>query len=222
MELRWEPMTGPSVLAGRAVFLSASIPDPERWDGAFDAREITDAVVAASRAVLTAGGILVTAAHPTIAPLLLYVAGEFPRRPDQPASVVIYQSNLFHDVLPEATRRFQASGVGELRLTQAAPGDQPLPTKWDRSLLTMRAQMFAETDPVAGVFVGGMTGIRQEYELLASRHPRPLLYSVGRPGGEASQLAGEIETPLNGLLRTGDVYPSLFREVIADLARRLG
>ena len=77
MALRFESMRQSEVLAGRAVFLSASIPDQSRWHGEFDVREITDAVVAASRAVLTADGVLVTAAHPTIAPLLLYVAGEF-------------------------------------------------------------------------------------------------------------------------------------------------
>jgi hypothetical protein len=79
------------ILGGRAIFLSASIPDPERWTGYFDVREITDAVVAGSRALLTAGAILVTATHPTIAPLLLYIASEFPRAADQPASVVTYQ-----------------------------------------------------------------------------------------------------------------------------------
>jgi hypothetical protein len=60
---------------GRTLFLSASIPDPERWDGEFDALAITDAVVALARTFLSAGWRLVTAAHPTIAPLLLYVAG---------------------------------------------------------------------------------------------------------------------------------------------------
>ena len=64
------PMDQPSP-GGRALFLSASIPDPERWSGPFDALEVTDAVVALARASLTRGYALVTAAHPTIAPLLL-------------------------------------------------------------------------------------------------------------------------------------------------------
>lgn len=44
----------------------------------FDALEVTDAVVAAGRSFLALDGVLVTAAHPTIALLLLYVAAEFP------------------------------------------------------------------------------------------------------------------------------------------------
>jgi hypothetical protein len=210
------------VLAGRAVFLSASIPDQSRWHGEFDVREITDAVVAASRAVLTADGVLVTAAHPTIAPLLLYVAGEFPRQPNQRASVITYQSALFENVMPKATHRFQESGVGELRLTPAVSGDAPTPSRWGRSLLKMREQMFAETKPVGAIFVGGMDGIRQEYELLASLHPSPVLYSVGRPGGEAARLPREAHSALENLLGTEDVYPTLFRAVIDDLTSRLG
>src|SRR5690242_534250 len=89
----------------RSLFVSASIPDPERWDGEFDALEITDAVVSLARVFLTAGWRLVTAAHPTIAPLLLYVAAELSVEGDRRIS--IYQSELFSEILPAATRRFQ-------------------------------------------------------------------------------------------------------------------
>ena len=54
----------PTQLAGQAVFLSASIPDPSRWPGEFDALEITDAVVSVARAVLSAGAVLVTGGAP--------------------------------------------------------------------------------------------------------------------------------------------------------------
>ena len=64
------------VLASKAVFLSASIPDPNRWDGDFDALEITDAVFAVGRAILSSCAHLVTPAHPTIAPVLLYIAAD--------------------------------------------------------------------------------------------------------------------------------------------------
>jgi hypothetical protein len=222
MALRFEPMTQAEALAGRAVFLSASIPDPERWTGEFDPREITDAVVAAARAVLTAGGTLVTAAHPTIAPLMLYVAGEFPQRFDGRARVITYQSDLFQGLMPEATLRFQASGVGDFRLTPAVPGEEPTPAQWSGSLLRMREQMFDETEPVAALFIGGMNGIREEYDLLASRRPAPVPYPVGRPGGEAAQLVRQIDSDLVSLLATGDVYPSVFRAVLEDLLRRLG
>lgn len=94
----------------RSLFVSASIPDPERWDGEFDALEITDAIVSLTRIFLTAGWRLVTAAHPTIAPLLLYVAAELDVEGDRRIS--IYQSESF--------RR------------DPADGNSPLPGRRDR------------------------------------------------------------------------------------------
>jgi hypothetical protein len=218
----FEPMTVTSAVEGRAVFLSASIPDPARWQGDFDAREITDAVVAACRAVLTVGGTLVTAAHPSIAPLLLYVAGEFPPQPAREPRVITYQSALFEDVMPEATLRFAESGVGDFRVTPAADGDEPRPGRWDRSLRVMRETMFAQAAPVAAIFVGGMEGIRDEFDLLRETSPGTALYPLARPGGEAARLqSGSERDTVRELLSTSDVYPTVFREVMNDLALRL-
>lgn len=207
------------LLGTRAVFLSASIPDPRRWAGDFDALEITDAVVAAGQAVLTAGGTLVTAAHPTIAPLLLYVASEFPA-PEEPL-VIVYQSKLFESVLPAATRQFAALGVGDLRSTPKVDGDEPVPGKWDRSLAVMREMMLEQTDPAGAIFIGGMQGILDERDLFVRRFPGRPIYAAGRPGGEARAIAEGLESPLARELAAADVYPTLFRRVIADLALRL-
>lgn len=219
--LQFYSMPADQVLAGHNVFLSASIPDAERWAGYFDAREIVDAVVAASRAVLTAGGTLVTAAHPTIAPLLLYIAAEFPRAEGEPAKVITYQSELFQDVMPEATVRFADLGIGERRITPAVPGEEPVPARWNGSLLIMRRRMFDESRPVAAIFAGGMAGIREEYDLLASQSPPPFAYCVGRPGGEAARLGPGNGSSLGTLLATGGVYPTIFRAVVSDIAVRL-
>jgi SLOG cluster3 family len=200
----------------RSLFVSASIPDPERWDGEFDALEITDAVVSLARVFLTAGWRLVTAAHPTIAPLLLYVAAELHAEGDRRVS--IYQSELFGAILPTATRRFEAQGIGEIVWTEAVEGDRPVPGEWDRSLDVMRRQMLIETQPAAAVFVGGMQGIPDEYALfseLMSGCPR---YAVGHPGGAARALA--LEQPpstLRDQLVLGAVYPALWRAVLHGL-----
>lgn len=212
-------MLGAAILRRRAVFLSASIPDSTRWEGDFDALEITDAVAAAGRAVLTAGGTLVTAAHPTIAPLLLYVASEFPVA-DEPR-MLVYQSTLFDRVLPEATERFEEQGVGTLRWTQAVPGEEPVPGRWDGSLSVMRETMFVDTDPVGAIFIGGMEGIRDEFNRFLRRFDGRPVYPLGRPGGEARAIAAGLDSPLGDELRSGDVYPTLFRRVVADLATHL-
>jgi hypothetical protein len=217
--MRVRATTQPRFLSGHTILLSASIPDPDRWAGPFDAFEITDAVVAGGRSVLTAGGRLVTAAHPTIAPLLVYLASEFP--PEDRAQVVVYQSALFDEALPDATKRFQDAGLGTVIWVQGAKGEEPVPGKWDHSLRIMRTRMLEEAQPSAAFFVGGMAGIREEYDMFKDMFPDRPAYPLGRPGGEARKLAPSSPHPLRDELRTGDVYPAVFRRALADLRARL-
>lgn len=197
------------------IFLSGSIPDPTRWEGEFDPLEITDAVVTFARACLTENFRIVTAAHPTLAPLLLYVAAEFP--PSAEPLVLIYQSLLFDNVLPTATRRFEAAGVGTLVWTEAHEGDHPEPGKWESSLEIMRAQMLEEADPDGAVFIGGMEGIRTEYALFGDRFPGRPMCAIKRPGGEAARLSDlEMRSGLVGLKQDA-TYPTLWRDFIRSV-----
>jgi SLOG cluster3 family len=204
-------------LDGRAVFLSASIPDPVRWAGEFDPLEITDAVVAIGRAVLSAGALLVTAAHPTIAPLLLYIAAELP--PTEAPRVLVYQSAVFDAILPEATLRFEAEGVGRLIRTEAAAGEPPDPAQAPESLAIMRRQMLTEAQPSAAIFIGGMAGISAEHALFHELLPDKPTYPVGFPGGEARALAEESDSRLRSLLIEGTIYPTLGRAIVSDIVR---
>lgn len=211
------PVDGEPALMGRAVFLSASIPNPLRWNGYFDPLEITDAVVAVARAVLSAGGVLVTAAHPTIAPLILYVAAELPDRAER--YVLVYQSLAFDDILPEATRRFEAEGVGSIIRTPAIADEPADPTRAPQSLSVMRSQMLTETEPAAAIFIGGMAGIPDEYALFAELRPGRPTYPLGFPGGEARVLAEASRSRLGDQLRNGAIYPTLARAIVDDIVR---
>jgi hypothetical protein len=206
------------VLAGETVFVSASIPDPKRWDGPSDPLAITDAVVSLARVFLSAGARVVTAAHPTIAPLLLYVASELPS--ERPPEIVTYQSDLFEDVLPPETRRFEQEEIGRFVWTPKAEGERPVPGEWDQSLATMRRQMLTETCPAAAMFIGGMEGIPAEYLMFTDLFPGAPCYPLGRPGGEAQLLAERLDSPLGAQLRESRVYPALWRTVLKDLAAR--
>lgn len=214
-------MVDSTTVMDRPVFLSGSIPDPERWAGEFHTLEITDAVVAAARAILTAGGVILTAAHPTVAPLLLYVASEFPHT-DRPG-VVLYQSRLFDDdeLLHPAIRQFAALGAGEVHWTDAVPGDEPVPGRWNASLDLMRRAMFGNLQPVAAIFIGGMEGVRQEFDLFTDLFPGRPVYPVARPGGEAASLSVALPSDLDEALRVGDVYAAVFRRVMAHLVATL-
>ncbi len=210
-----------SRLGRQAVFLSSSIPDPIRWSGEFDALEITDAVVAVARAVLTAGAKLVTGVRPTIAPLLLYVASELPKVPEP--QVLVYQSEVFASVMPEATQRFIDEGYGELVFTDRVGAEPPIPGQAPLSLALMRRRMIEQTRPAGAVFIGGMAGISEEMRVFTEVLPNRPTYALGHPGGEAQRLAQEARGELAEPLLRGTVYPTLGRLIVDDLeVRNLG
>jgi hypothetical protein len=199
-----------------SVFLSASIPNRD-WNGEFNVSEITDAVVAFARVFLTAGARLVSAAHPTIAPLLLYVAAEIESL--QSERVLIYQSQLFEDALPTATRRFEAEGIGQVIWTEARDGDARVRETWGPSLDLMRRQMLRETNPRAAVFIGGMDGIQTEYELFTEEFPERPTYAAGYPGGEARFVSERSESSLRSRLLDDNIYPAMWNSVLQDLVQ---
>lgn len=199
---------------GRVVFLSASIPDPDRWSGSFDPFAITDAVVATARSVFTRGGQILTAAHPTVAPLILQVADAFPGA--QPGKMVIlYQSSLFEDVIPAATRDMMSRDYVDVVFTPAAAGERPEPGQWRQSLSVMREAMMTEVPIVAAVFAGGMEGIVDEYERVGAAHPDALRYALGGPGGAAASLTNK--SALAPELATSDLYPWLIDQVMNEV-----
>lgn len=210
-------------LRGAGVFLSASIPDPRRWSGQFDPLAITDAIVAVARAVLGADGVLITAAHPTIAPLVLYVARELrgPSVEEGPRRVVVYQSRVYEEVMPTETRRFEEEGVGDLRFTPAVEGDLPIAGQEASSLRLMRETMLDETQPAAMVVVGGMPGVAEEVELFRERFDGRPVYVIASPGGIAAELVNEAPEPLVDLLVHERAYPFLARRVVEHLAAQL-
>lgn len=197
---------------GPVVFVSASIPDPDRWSGVFDPLGITDAVVAAARAVFTRGGTILTAAHPTIAPLILQVGDSFPGR-TAATRVILYQSNLFEEVIPTATLEMMQRPYVLVRWTPKVDGETPTPDNWNESLAVMRNQMFRERPIAAAIFIGGMEGIRDEFEKVGDLHPDAQRLAARRPGGEAARLEPN-DLPFFGA-PAEDLYPVLF-EVALD------
>lgn len=208
------------LMRGSAVFISASIPDPGRWEGGFDQFEITDAVVAVARAVLQNGGKLVTAAHPTIAPLLLYVGAEQLEEKEQ--QIIVYQSAAFKPILPDATERYERDGLGSIIWTDRIKDEPANPTLAPGSLEHMRKRMLTETTPVAAVFIGGMAGISDEYRLFHRLRPTAPTYAFGSPGGEAQTLVDKSPASLQAELTKSEVYPTVARHIVDDVIQRLG
>jgi hypothetical protein len=202
-------------LDGARVFLSASFPSGERGERfrPYDTGAIAEAVTALAQAVLYARGRLVFGAHPTISPLVLLVAVELGRL----EVVEIHQSRHFEGQVPKETLDLVERGYGVLSWTE---GDRGGDLKTD--LRRMRERMLGSERLSAGVFVGGMEGVLEEYELLAEVQPEAPRLRLRAPGGAARRLPiGDDAVALGLAERLGSPqYPALAREIVSALAGR--
>jgi len=228
------------------VFLSASFPSKEQSPHDFenaDAAEISQAIVAVTRAVLSSNGQLVFGGHPTVTPLVLMVAQEY--LPENSAErreiagrkglpVVVYQSEIFRPYVPESTRNLFQWHFGTVSWTEKDQNEvlefteagRPKPGTAPKSLEIMRTKMIAETKPFAAFFIGGMEGIRDEAKICRAVNQRCQLFYLGAPGGAARQLAEENLKALQGpfqefahdMLKSRS-YPALVQNLIRILSR---
>ena len=199
-----------TALRRQRVFLSASFPSGKR--GArfepFDPGAIADAVTAVVRAVLVAKGRLLFGGHPTITPLVLMVASEL----DAEGAVDVFQSQWFEDQITRETRALAKAGFGAIHWT-------PERATRKASLETMREQMLGHDGRlIAGVFIGGMEGVREEYELFRQFQPRVPRVSLVGPGGAAAKLPRDEARSVLGKHVESKRYPFLASILVRRLA----
>lgn len=197
-------------LGGVHVFLSASFPSGDRGREVepYDADAIADAATAIVRAVLLSDGRVLFGGHPTITPLVLLIGTELRVQ----HSVDIFQSRWFEEDVTRETLRIVESEVGEIHWT-------PKLASREDSLQLMRDEMLAFARPTAAVFVGGMSGITEEYAIFGRAHPGVLRLPLSGPGGAAARLPTsetELPTRLQGQLGSRH-YPFLASLIIEAL-----
>ena len=199
-----------TALGRRRVFLSASFPSGERRARfePFDSGGIADAVTAVVRAVLAAKGRLIFGGHPTITPLVLMVASEL----DVEGAVDVFQSQWFKDEITRETRALEKAGFGAIHWT-------PEQATREKSLETMREEMLGhDRKLVAGVFIGGMDGVREEYELFQRFQPRAPRVSLVGPGGAAAKLPMNEARSVLGSHVESRRYPFVASVLVDSLA----
>lgn len=160
-----------------AIFLSASVPLIGRGHYHENSnpfliqcavRELVLAVVRTHRIVW--GG------HPSITPMLWTICQDL--GVDYSERVVLYQSAFFEDRFPEENVRFK-----NVQIIDSIDNDR------DSSLLRMRTHMLSRRDLEAAVFIGGMEGVKHEYEIFRQFHPHATVLALAAPGGAARDLA---------------------------------
>lgn len=180
------------------IFLSAGVPDPKRGPE-YAATADTVAIGAAVSALVhvTLGRrLMVWGGQPAITPMIWVVAQDI--GVDYGRWVRLYQSRHFKDEFPEDNERF-----GNVTYTDDVEGDR------EKSLLAMRERMFSEHAFEAAVFIGGMGGIVQEYELFRRLQPNAAVIPVVSTGGATLEVAARAGALLADLADDLD-YVALF------------
>jgi SLOG cluster3 family len=188
---------GGLILSG-AIFLSAGVPDPKRGPE-FAKTADTVAITAAVGSLLyvTLGRrLLVWGGHPAITPMILVIADTMGI--DYGSWVTLYQSNFFRDEFPEDNLRFK-----NVVYTEAIGGDR------DASLQHMRQRMFNDHAFDAAVFIGGMKGIFDEFDLFRTLQPKSRAIPVISTGGAARELSRKLPSVTADLTNDLD-YVALF------------
>jgi SLOG cluster3 family len=181
-----------------AIFLSAGVPDPKRgpqYAKTADTVAITAAVSALVHVTL-GRRLLIWGGQPAITPMIWVVAEAFGL--DYGSWVKLYQTRYFEDQFPEDNERFR-----NVIYTEVVEGDR------QKSLQAMRERMFTEHRFAAAVFVGGMGGIIDEFDMFQQLQPESLIIPILSTGGAALELANRLPSVEPDLMDDLD-YVGLF------------
>ena len=185
------------------LFLSASVPIAERADGKYlataDVIAIRDAVIALTSVALPYYR-LIWGGHPSITPLITNVLKHSNKEVN--ANVTVYQSKYFVKIFPEENKYVEhivvTDDLGEL----------------GKSLELMRSEMIVKNDFAAAVFIGGMNGVEDEYNMFVASHSDAKVLPVASTGAAALALYESQKDQFDERLKTDLAYASLFKDLL--------
>lgn len=187
------------------IFLSASIPLPERdpqYLGTADIIAIRDAVRALATVVLP-NSELIWGGHPSITPLIRFVVKTM--NYNLRNHVTLYQSLYFEDKFPKDNFDFE-----NIVLT-------PKLTTRESSLELMRNEMLAKNSFKAGIFIGGMEGVLDEFKMLIEFHPKATILPIASTGAAAKIIYQDYIKDKNQRLENDYAYMALFRDLLSKI-----
>lgn len=188
----------------RPIFLSAGVPDREPFASDSDPVAIREAILALV-AVTVRERELVFGGHPAISPLVEHAA----RSLGALENVHIFQSRFFEEAIPEVAKEFP-------NLHWTAISGKNGGTR-EESLKLMRQEMISSRDFYAAVFVGGMEGIFEEFELFRKIRPAAKVFTVASTGGAARTLMNDFMVAQDELSRFLLTDENRYRRVFRTL-----
>lgn len=184
------------------VFLSASIPYPERDRKYYDTADIVsirDSVRALATVVIPKAH-LIWGGHPSITPLIRFVMERM--NADLKKHITLYQSLYFEDKFPPDNFAFETVVLTDRKDTR------------EESLSFMRSQLINENDFKVGIFIGGMEGINDEYLIFRDKHPNALILPIASTGAAAKFLYDSQPDKFDSRLLNDYAYMALFRDLL--------
>jgi hypothetical protein len=178
------------------IFLAASVPEHKLDLYIPDPIAIREAIRALV-AEIVRDRLLVFGGHPAISPLVEHAA----RTLNAIDNVRIYQSEFFRNVIPPVAKKFP-----NLIWTPEVPGDEVA------SLTRMREEIIGSQPFAAAVFIGGMEGLDEEWDLFTRIHPNAPAFPVASTEG-AARLIWQNWTPPNLPSIPADVKTRLDQDV---------
>ena len=196
------------------IFLSASMPTKDRDHRFFDSADfiaIRDAVVALVNAIIP-NYKLVWGGHPASTPIIHDI---FKKRGfDYNKHITIYQSNYFSEKMPKENQQFD-----NVILTQEVRCHADEKRNISESLAIMRKRMLTDNPIYAGVFIGGMEGVLDEYKLLKFySNGKSKIFPIASTGAAArilyEQMSDRQEISDSRFL-TDYCYATLFNDLLS-------
>jgi hypothetical protein len=119
----------------------------------------------------------------------------------------IYQSKYFIESFPSDNNAFN-----DIIVTDSVDDDR------EKSLELMRKEMLVGNDFVAGIFIGGMEGVEDEYKRFCESHPDTMVLPIASTGAAAQILYNRYkeEKHFNPALKRDYAYMALFRRLLKN------
>lgn len=187
------------------IFLSASIPDStsiERYAITADAFAIKEAVSIFCSLVIPNTS-LVFGGHPSIVPIVKTVMNSI--KWNVKDQVTLYQSHFFHNPVLS-----QMPSLGNTINVKAG-------FERKASLLDMRNLMLTQHKFTAGVFIGGMKGVEEEYVLFKQHHPNALVLPIASTGAAARNIYYHMYPRLDSKLLNDYSYAILLKSFLRNI-----
>ena len=198
----------------KTIFLSASIPVKERhikYRETVDVLAIRDSVLALVNICLENDIKIIWGGHPAITPLVYEAIRNYAKRYNQS-----FTDKLLKEYIQKHVHIFQSYWWKGSYTKDNEKFDNITYVKKDKdkfsSLLILRQQMFRVNNFAAGIFIGGMEGVEEEYALFKNSYPKALLLPIASSGAAARILFDAESNIFDSELLTNYAYNALYQK----------